>query len=200
MSRKARISLLGGTALLWLTAVGLATGRFMEVERQPGPEAAGRANWPANSRLQPFKGESTGLMIAHPRCPCTRASLDELADVIRRAPTPMRGYVLFLKPADLPSSWTRTTSWEKVLEIPGWIPIEDPEGEEARLFGATTSGHVFLYDPRGRLQFSGGITPGRGVRGGSVGKDSLLSFVTPGNSGITRTPVFGCPLHENPER
>ena len=51
----------------------------------------------------------------------------------------------------------------------GWRCVLDPGGAEARRFGVATSGHVLLYDTRGDLIFSGGITPGRGEQGDNAG-------------------------------
>jgi hypothetical protein len=139
-------------------------------------------------------------MVAHPRCPCTGASLDALSEVILKGPAPLRGYIVFLRPEGLPSSWAHTPLWEQARTIPGMIPVEDPEGRDAGLFGATTSGHVFLYDAQGTLQFSGGITSSRGAHGSSAGQDSILSLMAQKPCGFSRTPVFGCSLQENQDR
>jgi hypothetical protein len=192
--------LAGGAAFLWLMGIVLATRPFMDFETRPGDDAVVPSKWPNQSKLHPVPGQPTLIMMAHPKCPCTDASLDELADLVRNAGTPILGFVLFDRPSGLPSSWTRTPLWEKARGIPGMTPVEDPEATEARLFGATTSGHVFLYDAQGTLQFSGGITSSRGARGESAGKTSLLSHVTRGSGDLTRTPVFGCPLRERQER
>ena len=37
-------------------------------------------------------------MLAHPMCPCTRASLDELAEALARSKASARIYVLFIRP------------------------------------------------------------------------------------------------------
>jgi hypothetical protein len=116
--------------------------------------------------------------------------LDALAEVILKAPAPLKGYIVFLRPEGLPSSWAHTPLWEKARTIPGMIPVEDPEGREAGFFGATTSGHAFLYDAQGTLQFSGGLTSSRGAQGDSAGKDSLSSFIAQKSCGFSRTPIF----------
>ena len=70
----------------------------------------------------------------------------------------------------------------------------DGDGAEARRFGVATSGHVLLYDPRGDLIFSGGITAGRGERGDNRGRAALLGRIMgTGREGLEH-PVFGCPL------
>jgi hypothetical protein len=76
--------------------------------------------------------------------------------------------------------------------------IKDPEGKEADLFGAVASGQTMLYDAGGRLQFSGGITAGRGHSGDNAGRSTLVALITKGKSELRETPVYGCSL-ANPE-
>ncbi len=69
---------------------------------------------------------------------------------------------------------------------------------EAGRFGVKGSGHVLLYQPSGRLVFSGGITPSRGHEGDNPGRAAVISLVLQGRSPVNRTPVYGCPLLEPP--
>lgn len=135
-------------------------------------------------------------MAAHPKCPCTRASLDELAAILTRSPKPVTCYVLFWRPPELPGAWARTSLWDKASEIPGVMPVDDVGGREALRFGATTSGQVFLFDRAGALRFSGGLTSARGAVGDSAGATSLSRYLQTGTLPFSRTPVFGCPLTE----
>ncbi len=43
--------------------------------------------------------------------------------------------------------------------------------------GSSTSGQVLLYDPSGRLAFSGGITAARGHVGDNAGSDAIVGLV-----------------------
>jgi hypothetical protein len=76
----------------------------------------------------------------------------------------------------------------------------DLDREEARRFGVATSGHVLLYDRRGALIFSGGITAGRGERGDNLGRAAVLGLIMGKNGGDPGFPVFGCPLATPPPR
>jgi hypothetical protein len=200
MLRRNKKRLVGSVVLLWLAGVGLVARQFMSFERRPGKETAVSSSWPNESTLRPIAGQSTLVMIVHPKCPCSGASLDELADLVLKSPNSLRGYILFEKPEGVPSSWPRSPLWQKASGIPGMIPVVDSEEKEAPLFGASTSGHVFLYDAQGVLQFSGGITSGRGTRGESAGKASLFSYGDRGIRSFSRTPVFGCPLVDSRQR
>jgi uncharacterized iron-regulated protein len=50
-------------------------------------------------------GRPTLVLLAHPQCSCTRASLDELGEALARAGTRPRTYVLFLKPEAFSIGW-----------------------------------------------------------------------------------------------
>jgi hypothetical protein len=70
----------------------------------------------------------------------------------------------------------------------------DNGGEEAKRFGALTSGHFLLYRPSGELVFKGGITPSRGHRGDNAGLTAAVDWVTGGKSTTSETKPFGCAL------
>jgi len=70
----------------------------------------------------------------------------------------------------------------------------DLTGAEARRFHVATSGQVLLYDAAGALQFSGGITVGRGHAGDSDGSDSINAVLRGDTPAVRRTPVYGCSI------
>jgi hypothetical protein len=131
-------------------------------------------------------------MAAHPRCPCTRASIEELSKVLARSSTPVDVQVLFYKPRG--ADWAPTDLWRQAVAIPGVQAIWDEDGMAAERFGARTSGHTLLFHPDGKLLFSGGITSSRGHSGPSKGNLSLAHWLTPGERGADEALVFGCPL------
>jgi hypothetical protein len=71
-------------------------------------------------------------------------------------------------------------------------------GQEAKLFGAKTSGDVLLFGANGKLIFAGGITASRGHEGDNPGADAMLKALGESRrnkvSTTTATPVFGCSL------
>lgn len=91
--------------------------------------------------------------------------------------------------------WSRTNLTDAVAAIPDVTVIPDPGGAEARRFGGLTSGHVVLYDTRGRLRFAGGLTSSRGHEGISVGHDAILAALDEDRVTTSSAPVFGCPIH-----
>jgi hypothetical protein len=52
-----------------------------------------------------------------------------------------------------------------------------------------------LYDARGRLLFSGGLTSARGHEGDSFGLRRIRSLLLTGEADRRDAPVFGCSLH-----
>jgi hypothetical protein len=71
---------------------------------------------------------------------------------------------------------------------------EDPNGAEAQLFGAETSGYVLLYDTLGQLLFKGGITGSRGHAGDNAGENAIVSLLTGQGASAKQAPVYGCSL------
>ena len=62
-------------------------------------------------------------------------------------------------------------------------------------FGARTSGQVLVYDEKGELRFSGGVTAERDHYGESTGHDAVEALLAgEGNPGCVKAPVFGCAL------
>ena len=77
--------------------------------------------------------------------------------------------------------------------------LSDDNGVEAQHFGVYTSGETLLYDSRGSLIFSGGITGSRGHAGDNAGEQALISLLTRGEARERVTSVFGCPLFASSE-
>jgi len=103
-------------------------------------------------------------------------------------------YVLVFKPRDFPSGWERTDTWDSAARIPGVVVRTDEDGEEAARFGALTSGQVVLYDPEGRLQFSGGLTSARGHLGEGPGVERIVALASGRTADAATSRVFGCSL------
>lgn len=186
-----------GTSWLLIISVGIAT--LWNYESTPGVAAATPNLWPAASRIRPAADRATLVMLAHPHCPCTRASINELARLMTQAQGRVTAYVLFVKPPDFSDRWAQTDLWETAAAIPGVTPVLDVEGVEAGLFRAETSGQTALYDAAGNLLFSGGITSARGHAGDNAGRAAVVSLLTSDEAGAQDTPVYGCPLFAQKE-
>jgi hypothetical protein len=179
---------------LWVVAVGVGLGVLFRYSAAPGEAASPPAQWPIESKLRRSTTLPTLVMLVHPHCPCSRASLGELAAIMTRARGQVTAHVLFVKPAGVAADWEQTDLWRRASSIDGVNVTSDNAASEAALFGAKTSGQTVVYDAGGRLLFSGGITAARGHAGDNVGRSNALASVIGGPVATSATPVFGCPL------
>ncbi|HJR05668.1 MAG TPA: hypothetical protein VJ842_00100 [Pyrinomonadaceae bacterium] len=186
--------ILVATGALWIFMICTGIGILWSYERTPGVAANALEQWPTDSHIQHATDSATLVMLAHPHCPCTRASLGELARLMAQAQGRVKAYVLFVKPSDFPDGWEKTDLLASASAIPGVTVVRDDEGVEAVRFRAATSGQTMLYDAEGKLLFSGGITSARGHEGDNAGRAAIVSLLTTDESGERGTPVFGCPL------
>src|SRR5438093_1032107 len=152
--------LIAATAL-WVLAAAAGLWFVWRFDNAPGTAATAPARWPAGSRLVRVSGQPTLVLVAHPQCSCTVATLGELAEALARADVRPKTYVVFLKPQGFSNEWVESDLWQTASRLPGVTVLRDEDGREAQRFGAATSGQTFLYDAQGTLVFSGGITGAR---------------------------------------
>ena len=176
-ARVGRVFLLLGT-ILWLLVISLGLWTLWDYENSPGRAAAAPHQWPADSKIQPARDRPTLVILAHPHCPCTRATIGELASIMAHTQGRLTAYVLFVKPAGFSDEWEKSDLWQSAALIP------------------VTSGQALLYDGDGRLLFSGGVTASRGHYGDNAGQSAIVSFVGSGTADRTESSVFGCPLFD----
>jgi hypothetical protein len=194
MKFKKNRAILLAASTLWVLMICAGVALLWSYNSTPGVAAAALGQWPADSRLPHATDRATLVMLAHPHCPCTRASLGELARLMAQARGRVTAYVLFVKPSDFPDGWEQTDLVTSAAAIPGVTVVRDDEGVEAGRFRAATSGQTMLYDAGGRLLFSGGITGARGHEGDNAGRAAIVSLLTTDEAGQKGTPVYGCPL------
>jgi len=187
-------SLLVITGLFWLVIIVGGMALFMRYENRAGFAAEAPDGWPLASRIQKSTDRSTLVVLAHPHCPCTRATINELARLMARVGDRLAVYVIFIKPAGVEQGWEQSDIWTSAAKIPGVKVVTDDQGRESQLFGGRTSGQSVLYDKSGKLLFSGGITIGRGAEGDSTGAAAIVSLVMGESEAVQATSVFGCPL------
>jgi hypothetical protein len=191
-------------AAVWGAAVCLGTGILIDYENSSGAAANAPLLWPEASRIPRTAGRPHLIMFVHPRCPCSRASIGELALIMARGQEHLTANVLFSKPARFDEPWAKSDLWRRAAAISGVVPMLDEYGAEAQQFAAATSGHVVLYDGAGRLHFSGGITISRGHSGDNAGRSAVVALLNRGEAGgpsgsrPIKSSVFGCPLFDDP--
>jgi hypothetical protein len=182
---------------IWLGAAAAGLLVLWQYDNTPGIAANAPGQWPAGSALVRATDRPTLVMLAHPHCTCTRASLGELREAIARAQTTPTTYVLFMTPKHFPDGWEHTDLWRTASALPGVTVVRDDNGREAQRFGAETSGQTLLYDAHGTLVFSGGITGARSHPGDNIGRQSLVALLNQASAAHDGTSVFGCPLFDS---
>ena len=186
-------------AILWAATVAAAYRAIRRFESTPGPAAVAPVSWPAQSAIEPRHGQWTLVMLVHPHCSCSRASIKELEAVLEKAPRSVQPYVLVYRPREYAAGWERTDVYESATRLRRARVMVDQDGREARLFGGFTSGQTFLYDGGGKLRFEGGITSLRGHAGLNSGRAGIIRIAST-QSGSGTHPVFGCAISRKPAR
>ncbi len=194
-----------GTAVAaWFVAVGGVMGAMHAYSARPGVGERALEAWPHGTSLGLDRSRPTVVLFVHPRCPCTRATIENLRSV-----WPDGG----VDGADGGGASLTIVSSGPAAggalseEVEGWLAslpkgagarvVVDASGEEARRFGATTSGHVIVADASGAVRFCGGVTPGRGHVGRCDALDRFagaLEATSLARSDGANPPVFGCPI------
>lgn len=197
MSLPVRSFFFSALTLSWLASVTAGLLYVINYSARPGDPGYAAVHWPAATTIA-MNGEAMHLVIgAHPRCPCTRASIHELERIMARRPDSIQAHVLLWIPAD--EEWALAEFWKTTAAIPGVTVHVDVEGIEATRFGLVTSGHTLLYSKEGELLFSGGITASRGHEGSNYGRSAILDLAAGKEARSVRNPVFGCSIFEPPE-
>jgi hypothetical protein len=181
-------------ASIWLASVTSGLGILFVYDHTAGADTSVPAHWPSRSKLPEDSAQPTLIMFAHPKCPCTRASIGELAVLMTHFRNRVNARVIFFRPKGSGEEWLDTDLWRSAEAIPGVIVQADQDGNEARCFQVTTSGHVLLYDVGGKLLFSGGITLSRGHSGDNEGSSAITKWLNHDLAAAAATPVFGCSL------
>lgn len=181
----------------WWVAIGVwgvvvlgGMAALLTYEGAPGAVGEAAEVWPEEA---PFALESrpTMVMFLHPECACSTATLSELERLLPE----VRGRAAVHLVFSAPGKRLRTQAGR----VEGAAIHEDEGAVLARRFGATTSGHAFVFDAAGIRVFSGGITAARGHEGRSDGGNAVRDALSGQSPEVDTTSVFGCPLYETIE-
>lgn len=195
MSRdRVRTPLLIALGLVWAGSLLVASTAVWRYKTTPGEGNGAPAQWPAASGVQRAADRPTLVVLAHPLCPCTRATITELSELTASLSGKVATRVVFVRPDGTDASWERTALVRSARAIPGAETVIDRGGIETKRFGGQSSGYTLLYDERGRLQFAGGITIARGHEGDSAGSRRIRALVNKQTADAATAPVFGCSL------
>jgi hypothetical protein len=160
----------------WILTVGAGLTMLWAYAGTPGPPAAALPAWPAAAFARDA-GKPALVLFLHPQCPCSRATVSELARRLAEVHASPAVYALIYRPSEARAGWEHTDLWDSAAAIPGVHVMTDDGGAMAHAFGAIVSGQALLYDAAGALQFSGGITGARGHEGDNPGHSAVREFL-----------------------
>src|SRR6478735_1308532 len=89
----------------WGIAVVVGLVLLFIYQTAPGANGNPSQHWPAGSRIVPAANQVHLVMVAHPRCPCTRASIEALARIMAQCRERATASVLFWKPKRAVAGW-----------------------------------------------------------------------------------------------
>jgi len=163
---------------------------------RPGEPADAPENWPVGPALERSTTTPTLVMLVHPQCTCSKASLNELERILARAggENRVRTILVFAAPESMGREWIEDDLWRKAKSLPDVRVVQDPGSRLIQAFGAFTSGQTLLYDASGALIFKGGITGARAHEGDNTGRQAITSILQGRLPVSAETSVFGCSL------
>ncbi len=149
---------------------------------------------PVSATAEGARGRPSLVVALHPKCPCSSATVEELARALAASAGSMDVRVLLVRPPGVPPGWERGALADAAEGLPGALLVVDEGGAEARALGLSTSGSCVAYDAAGRLAFAGGVTAARGHEGDSPGGHAIRDVAAGRVPAVAEAPVFGCPL------
>lgn len=188
---------IGLSIALCCAAIAFGMATLWSYAARPGDRGPTPPEWPVASRLPRAAGVPTLVVVLHAYCPCSRASVVELGEIVGRVRGRLAVHALVVVPRSASDLDARESAIGRgVAELPG-VSLHVDRGREAALFGASTSGHAAMYDAGGSLIFAGGITGARGHAGANEGRASILALLSHAPASA-ETPVYGCPTGGRP--
>lgn len=177
----------------WLGLVFLGLSRLNDFSQTPGKSSEVPFKFPSHSTLASRSKKPLLLVFIHPKCVCSRATVSELEKLIPHLSN-IEVKVIFNQFSGRDIAWTKNDLWVRAEKIKGIEMILDERSRETQMFKVETSGHTFLFDEKGELVFSGGITPARGHEGESNGQMMIKKWIKTRANMSTFEKVFGCEL------
>lgn len=183
---------LGAALALWISCVAAGFAALGRYSTEAGPAQTPRdVDEFLASHRQPNR--ALLIMAVHPRCPCTKASMAELGDLLARSRGTCDALILQFHPENGAAKWREDTVPRELGGVQVGVLL-DPGGKQAATLGAATSGHVVFIDAAGAVRFTGGITVSRGHRGRAPGQNAILEILAGGSPSRASAPAYGCAL------
>lgn len=121
--------------LIWTGLSSLGVFMLWSYGGAPGAPCMGPASWPPASRLS-HRNYNTLVFFGHPLCPCTRASIAELAKLAAASQGKCDIDVVFISPQGADPSWHDSDLVASAQRIPGVTVSFDADRREAFIWRA----------------------------------------------------------------
>jgi hypothetical protein len=180
--------------IVWTALVTAGLAGLTRYAMTPGAPPRSTRDWPSGVAFHPTDRELTLVITIHAQCPCSRATIAELAKLLTRHREQI-GVCALLVQFDSNQEYA-----DALRRLPAVTVIQDNAGAVSEQFGSQTSGQTFAFDRAGHLLFSGGITASRGHEGDNAGTDVIEAILSGHSTNARSTPVFGCALTDRSER
>jgi len=177
--------------LCWAVAISVGSNALLEYDFTSAQAASPPLASPPSATATTAP---TLLMFAHPQCPCTRASIEALREILAHKDIAISAQIHFFSPVGATDAWVQAENWQAAAAIPGLSLRRDMDGATAARYQARTSGYCVVYDVAGTLQYAGGLTISRGHRGPSPGADAVLQVARGAVPHRHTAPTVGCTL------
>jgi hypothetical protein len=182
---------------IWLAGICATFAILWRYKLTPGQAPDAPEHWPLVSAIHPAAGLANVVFVAHPRCPCTTASMAELVRLADEVHGRAEIHVVIVKPDGTEPDFEQGAILDRARSIAGADVIVDVGGKEAERFGAVVSGSTIVYGADGTLLFRGGLTTARGHEGRGPAHDRILALLDRRATDLATAPTFGCALVDN---
>ena len=132
----------------WLAINVIGFAFVLQYETTPGVAAHSPTTWPPATAISRQPGVNTLILAVHPHCPCTRATLGELASIMAHTDRRLQACVLFLTPANCDPDWEKTDLWRTARAIPNTTVVSDFNGLQSSRFNSVSYTHLTLPTKR----------------------------------------------------
>lgn len=184
---------LGVVIGLWFGLVVACFAALWTYANRPG-ELGYPVRNASTTALHLDQSRHTLVVFVHPRCPCTVATVEQIARLQRKCRGLFTTRIVAYRPSYAEAEWSEGAVLRGASRLVDCEIIDDPDAAEALEIGAQVSGTAALYAPDGTLRFWGGLTPQRGHAGDSLGLDAVAAILRGERLDSYRAPTFGCSL------
>src|SRR4051794_27195181 len=123
MFRRGRTIVVASGLAIWLAATVTTLVLIARYKATPGELGSAPDAWPGASAIQPTPGLANVVLFAHPQCPCTKASMTELARLADELGPTAAIHVVLVRPADAEVGFEEGTLADRARAIRAHVVV-----------------------------------------------------------------------------